>query len=69
MAANADSDFYFRGYGLSKFITNWSESKGFVPPIMTNMCLTTLFCLCGILFWWKGKALRVLTKDSKVHDN
>ncbi|KAG8528189.1 uncharacterized protein KY384_007106 [Bacidia gigantensis] len=55
------------GYGFSKFIEPWIEKSGYVKPIMTNMCLTTLWCLFGVLFWYKGKTFRVLTKDSKVH--
>lgn len=27
------------GYGFSEFITVWVEEAGFIPPIMTNMCL------------------------------
>jgi len=27
------------GYGFSEFITEWVEEAGFIPPIMTNMCL------------------------------
>lgn len=56
------------GYGLSRFITEWSIPDGFVAPFMTNMCLTALWCLCAVLLWWKGKALRHRTKDSKIHE-
>lgn len=56
------------GYGLSRFITEWSIADGFVDPFMTNMCLTALWCICGVLFWYKGKALRHRTKDSNIHD-
>ena len=55
------------GYGLSKFITEWSARDGFVRPIMLNMCLTTLWCVFGVVFWWKGKKVREWTKGSKVH--
>ncbi|MCJ1235788.1 hypothetical protein MMC14_003759 [Varicellaria rhodocarpa] len=55
------------GYGLSKFITPWTIQDGYVPPIMTNMSLVTLWCLFGILFWWKGKTFRRWTQHSKVH--
>ena len=55
------------GYGFSKFITPWIIEDGYVPPIMTNMCLVTLWCLFGILFWFQGKRFRTWTKDSKVH--
>ena len=55
------------GYGLSKFITPWIIESGYVPPIMTNMSLVTLWCLFGILFWFVGKHFRIWTKDSKVH--
>jgi len=56
------------GYGLSRFITEWSTTNGFVAPIMTNMCLTALWCFCGVLFWYKGKMLRYWTRESKIHD-
>ena len=55
------------GYGFSKFITPWVIESGYVPPIMTNMSLITLWCLFGILFWFMGKRFRIWTKDSKVH--
>ncbi|KAB8416383.1 hypothetical protein FH972_024902 [Carpinus fangiana] len=55
------------GYGFSKFITPWSEEKGFVPPIMTNMALTTLWCLFGVLFYFYGKTFRRWSRASKVH--
>lgn len=55
------------GYGFSKFITPWVISSGYLPPIMTNMSLMSLWCLCGIIFWFCGKKLRVWTKNSKVH--
>ncbi|KAH8700059.1 MFS transporter-like protein [Phaeosphaeriaceae sp. PMI808] len=55
------------GYGFGKFITPWSMADGFIPPIMTNACLILLWCLFGILFWWKGKTFRRWTKDSSVH--
>ncbi|KAL8709445.1 MAG: hypothetical protein Q9220_005828 [cf. Caloplaca sp. 1 TL-2023] len=55
------------GYGFSKFITPWIEKNGFVDPIMTNMCLMTLWCLFGILFWYKGKTFRTWTRNDSVH--
>lgn len=55
------------GYGFSKFITPWTEKSGYVKPIMTNMSLVTLWCLCGIIFWFYGKRLRAWTKNSSVH--
>ena len=55
------------GYGFSKFITPWVLKDGYVPPVMTNMSLMTLWCLFGIFFWFVGKKLRILTKNSKVH--
>lgn len=55
------------GYGFSKFITPWTERAGYVTPIMTNMALLTLWCLCGVVFWFYGKTFRRWTKDSKVH--
>lgn len=55
------------GYGYSKFITPWILSNGYIPPIMTNMSLITLWCLFGVLFWWKGKTFRNWTRNSMVH--
>jgi hypothetical protein len=55
------------GYGFSKFITEWAEEAGFIPPIMTNGSLVLLWCLFGVLFWWKGKTFRRWTRNSKVH--
>ena len=55
------------GYGLSRFVTEWSEADGFLVPIMTNMSLTALFCLFGVFFWIKGKDVRYLTRKSNVH--
>lgn len=55
------------GYGMGKFITPWTIQSGFIAPIMTNACLILLWCLFGILFWWKGKTFRRWTRNSKVH--
>ncbi|KIW08324.1 hypothetical protein, variant [Verruconis gallopava] len=55
------------GYGFSKFITPWSEKNGFIPPIMTNASLILLWCLFGILFYYKGKTFRRWSKNSNVH--
>lgn len=55
------------GYGFSKFVTPWIIQSGYIPPIMTNMALTLLWCLFGILFWYKGKTFRRWTKNDKVH--
>lgn len=55
------------GYGVSKYITSWAEEAGFIPPILTTMALITVFCVCGILFWYCGKYFRGLTKGSFVH--
>ncbi|KAJ5704022.1 MFS transporter [Penicillium malachiteum] len=43
------------GYGFSKFITPCTEKDGYLPAIMTNMCLTTLWCSFGFLFYFAGK--------------
>ncbi|KAL4923699.1 putative MFS transporter [Aspergillus undulatus] len=56
------------GYGLSEFITHWIETDGFVKPIMLNMCLTVLWCLCAVPFYFYGKRLRGWTATSSVHD-
>jgi len=55
------------GYGFSKFITPWAEEAGFIPPIMTNASLILLWCLFGILFYYKGKTFRRWSKNSSVH--
>jgi len=55
------------GYGFSKFITPWIIKSGYIPPIMTNMSLITLWCLTGIVFWFFGKTFRKWTRNSKVH--
>jgi hypothetical protein len=55
------------GYGFSKFITPWIETSGYVPPIMLNMSLTTLWCLTAIIFWFFGKTFRRWTKNDNVH--
>ncbi|KAK6068022.1 hypothetical protein SCUP234_11356 [Seiridium cupressi] len=55
------------GYGFSKFITVWVESAGYIPPIMTNGSLTLLWCLFGVLFYYKGKSFRRWSKNSDVH--
>jgi MFS family permease len=55
------------GYGFSAFITPWSEESGFIDPIMTNMCLTALWCSFGVVFWFFGKKFRHWTRNDQVH--
>jgi hypothetical protein len=55
------------GYGFSRFITPWTQQAGYVAPILTNMALITLFCGCGVVFWFHGKTFRRWTKDSSTH--
>lgn len=55
------------GYGFSKFITTWAEEDGYIAPIMTNASLILLWCLFGILFYFKGKTFRRWSKNSNVH--
>lgn len=55
------------GYGFSKFITPWIEQSGYIKPIMLNMSLTALWCLCAILFYMYGKRFRGWTAKSSVH--
>lgn len=55
------------GYGFSEFITSWTEKSGYVTPIMVNMCLATLWCLCAIPFYFFGKRFRGWTANSSVH--
>jgi hypothetical protein len=55
------------GYGFSEFITPWSASAGYVKPIMLNTCLTVLWCLFAIPFYYYGKTFRKWTASSSVH--
>lgn len=55
------------GYGFSKFITEWIIQDGYIPPIMTNASLILLWCLFGILFYFKGKTFRKWSRNSSVH--
>ncbi|KAK5133559.1 hypothetical protein LTR08_007598 [Meristemomyces frigidus] len=55
------------GYGFSEFITPWVMKSGFVPPIMTNMCLITLWCSFGFVFYYYGKTFRRWSKNDSVH--
>ncbi|KAI1848466.1 hypothetical protein JX265_008752 [Neoarthrinium moseri] len=55
------------GYGVSKFLTPWAESSGFKVPILVNMALIVFFCSTGIIFWFWGKKMRGMTKNSIVH--
>jgi MFS family permease len=55
------------GYGYSKYINTWAADDGFIPPIMTNASLILLWCLFGILFYYKGKTFRRWSRNSKVH--
>jgi hypothetical protein len=54
------------GYGFSKFITPWTEASGYLPAIMLNMCLTTLWCSFGLVFYYYGKTFRKWTAGSDV---
>ncbi|KAI9708245.1 MAG: hypothetical protein M1820_004199 [Bogoriella megaspora] len=55
------------GYGVSKFITSWVASKGYVGPFMLNMCLAFLSCSAALIFWYWGKKLRRMSAKSFVH--
>ena len=56
-----------QGYGVSKFLTPWIISSGYVKPIMTVIGTSMLIYVFAIpLFIW-GKNLRRFTKDSYVH--
>lgn len=55
------------GYGFSRFVTPWSQQAGYVAPILTNMALVTLWCGCGVVFWFQGKTFRRWTRESDVH--
>ena len=56
-------------FGMSYYINDWAAESGFVPPIMLLMAMTAGFSLLGMLvsLTW-GKALRRLTRNSKVHN-
>lgn len=55
------------GYGFSKFITPWTESAGYLPAIMMNMCLMVLWCSFGFLFYFAGKNyFRKWTANSSI---
>lgn len=41
--------------------------NSFITPIMTNAALVTIWCLFGVLFWWKGKTFRRWSRNSSVH--
>ncbi|KAH8705624.1 putative MFS transporter [Talaromyces proteolyticus] len=56
------------GYGFSKFITPWTEKSGYLPAIMLNMCLMTLWCSFGIVFYFYGKRFRKWTAKSDLHN-
>lgn len=51
----------------SKFLTPWAEESGFMPPILMNMALITIFSSCGIIFWFWGKKFRGMSSKSFVH--
>ena len=55
------------GYGITKFVSPWVEESGYLPPILTNMALTVLWCLFGVLFYYQGKTFRRWTKNSSAH--
>ena len=61
------------GYGFAEFIIPWiikdtpPKPPQYLPPIMLNMSLITLWCLFGILFYFMGKTFRRWSKDSSVH--
>ncbi|KAF2480165.1 serine/threonine kinase 16 [Neohortaea acidophila] len=55
------------GYGFAEFITPWIIKQGYIPPIMTNMSLITLWCSFGILFYYCGKTFRRWSRNSSVH--
>ena len=55
------------GYGYSKFLTPWIIKDGYVPPIMLNMCLITLWCSFAIPLYFFGKRFRKWTRNSDVH--
>jgi hypothetical protein len=44
-----------------------TNATSFISPIMTNAALITIWCLFGVLFWWKGKTFRRWSKNSSVH--
>ncbi|XP_044717757.1 major facilitator superfamily domain-containing protein [Hirsutella rhossiliensis] len=55
------------GYGMGRFITPWTEERGFIEAFMVNMALTFAWCLFGVIFYYYGKTFRRWTKDSIIH--
>jgi hypothetical protein len=56
-------------YGLSKWLTPFITSSGYVKPIMLNMCLYVFWLLCSVGFYYRGKTFRKWTAKSAVHDH
>jgi len=55
------------GYGVSKFVTAWIASSGYIQPLMINNMLTIVWILFGIPLYFYGKSARRWTKNSYVH--
>ncbi|KAK7204562.1 MFS transporter-like protein [Myxozyma melibiosi] len=55
------------GYGVSKFLTSWILSSGFVPPIITILALNIAVMLPGIPLYFYGKKVRKWSKNSHLH--
>ncbi|OAA43660.1 MFS transporter [Metarhizium rileyi] len=55
------------GYGMSEFVTRWTEQAGFLPVFMMNMGLSIFLCSLGIVFYYHGKTFRRWTSQSSVH--
>ncbi|CCX33323.1 major facilitator superfamily domain-containing protein [Pyronema domesticum] len=55
------------GYGVSKFMTPWIISSGYVKPVATIVGTSTLIYVLAIPLYFWGKKLRRATKDSYVH--
>lgn len=56
------------GYGVSKFVTPWTISSGFIIPFMTNAAIMFFILLVGIVYYYYGKTFRRWTRNSSVHD-
>lgn len=50
-----------------RHVNKADKNNRFIKPIMANSCLILLWCLFGILFYFKGKTFRRWSKNSSVH--
>lgn len=54
---------------MTFFVIDWSESNGFLPPIITIGIIALGIALFGAPFFYvSGKRFRQWTSKSKIHD-